>query len=170
LLSALTSERIEGRILGVSKIARPSARSLFLFAGNNVEAVLDMGRRVLTIHLDPQSEQPAARHYQADPLQRLREQRGKYLADALTIIRAYLRAGSPSLSLRPLNGFNQWAQWCRQPLVWLGLPDPCEAMFQQMASPAYSTPFGQPFHGDSARRSTVIRPGRSERSDAGFWS
>ena len=35
---------------------------------------------------------------------------------------------------------------------------------------AYSTPFGHPFHADSATQSTVIRPGRSERSDAGFWS
>jgi hypothetical protein len=147
LLSALTSERIEGRILGVSKMARPSTRSLMLFAGNNVQAVLDMGRRIVTIHLDPQSETPAARNYKADPLnQVLKPNRGKYLADALTIIRAWIKAGKPASNARPLNGFGQWSEWCREPLLWLGLPDPCEGMFTQMADDPDRETLGQLLH------------------------
>ncbi len=146
LLSALTSERIEGRILGVSKMARPSTRSLMLFAGNNVQAVLDMGRRVVTIHLDPQSETPAARNYSADPLNHLKIHRGEYLADALTIITAWVNAGRPASGARPLNGFGQWSDWCREPLLWLGLPDPCEGMFAQMADDPDRETLGQLLH------------------------
>lgn len=147
LLSALTSERIEGRILGVSKMSRPSTRSLMLFAGNNVQAVLDMGRRIVTIHLDPQSETPAARHYKADPLNDvLLPNRGQYLADALTIVSAWIQAGRPAANVRPLNGFNQWSSWCREPLIWLGLPDPCQGMFNQMADDPDRETLGQLLH------------------------
>ena len=134
LLSALTSERIEGRILGVSKMARPSTRTLMLFAGNNVTAIQDMTRRIVTITLDPMCETPATRAFANDPLRELvRADRGGYLAAALTVVRAWVLAGSPRTEAKALNGFAQWSDWCRQPLLWLGLPDPCEAMFTQMA-------------------------------------
>ena len=53
LCTALTSEHMSGRILGVSKTATVSTRALFLSSGNNVGPVQDMTRRCITIHLDP---------------------------------------------------------------------------------------------------------------------
>ena len=55
----LTSESIKDRILGVSKTASVSTRTLFMGSGNNVGPVRDLLRRVLTIHLDPRCAVPA---------------------------------------------------------------------------------------------------------------
>jgi putative DNA primase/helicase len=62
----------------------------------------------------------------------VRANRGAYLADALTVIRGWIQAGCPKSGKRPVNGFGQWADWCREPIVWLGLPDPCATMFATM--------------------------------------
>ena len=64
LCTALTSEFISGRILGVSKTATVGTRVLFLSSGNNVGPVQDMTRRCLTICLNPSCETPAARTFQ----------------------------------------------------------------------------------------------------------
>lgn len=63
LCTALTSEFMSGRILGVSKTATVGTRALFLSSGNNVGPVQDMTRRCLTIRLSPQCEVPAARTF-----------------------------------------------------------------------------------------------------------
>jgi hypothetical protein len=63
LKTALTEESISGRILGVSKDATVSTRTLFLSSGNNVGPIKDMCRRVLTINIDPMCATPATRHF-----------------------------------------------------------------------------------------------------------
>jgi hypothetical protein len=63
LCTALTSEYMTGRILGVSKTATVGTRALFLSSGNNVGPVADMTRRCITINLDPGCETPAAREF-----------------------------------------------------------------------------------------------------------
>jgi len=89
LCTVLTSEHMSGRILGVSKTATVNTRALFLSSGNNVGPVQDMTRRCITIHLSPECEIPAARSFTRPELVRdvLRE-RGRYVAAALTIVRA----------------------------------------------------------------------------------
>jgi len=59
----LTAERITDRILGVSKTATVSTRTLFLGSGNNVGPIRDLLRRVLTIHIDPRCATPATITY-----------------------------------------------------------------------------------------------------------
>ena len=45
---------------------------------------------------------------------------------ALTIVRAYpCRRGVRGRTLRPWGGFDHWSREIREPLVWLGLADPC---------------------------------------------
>ena len=34
---------------------------------------------------------------------------------------------------RPLVGYENWSELCRQPLLWLGLPDPTGSVFEAMA-------------------------------------
>jgi hypothetical protein len=133
LCSALTEEFLTGRILGVSKTATVGTRSLFLSSGNNVEAVRDMARRVITIGLDPQCETPATREFNGDPLQAVRADRERFVSLALTIIRAHLAAGSPTTACKPLASYGQWSAWVRQPLLWLGQPDPAGRVFEQLA-------------------------------------
>ena len=134
LCTALTSEHMSGRILGVSKIATVNTRVLFLSSGNNVAPVKDMTRRCITVNLDPGDEVPAARSFERPELVRdvLRE-RGRYVAAALTIVRAWIVAGRPKFTCKSLAGYGDWSNLCRQPLLWLGLTDPTESAFEAMA-------------------------------------
>ena len=134
LCTALTSEHMSGRILGVSKTATVNTRALFLSSGNNVGPVQDMTRRCLTIHLSPECEVPAARSFTRPDLVRdvLRE-RGRYVTAALTIVRAWIMAGRPLAECKSLAGFSDWSALCRQPLLWLGLADATASVFKAMA-------------------------------------
>lgn len=133
LCTALTSEHMSGRILGVSKTATVSTRALFLSSGNNVGPVQDMTRRCITIHLSPECEVPAARSFKRPDLVRdvLRE-RGRYVSAALTIVRAWIVAGRPKSACRSLAGYGDWSELCGQPLLWLGCADPTDSVFEAM--------------------------------------
>ncbi len=134
LCTALTSEFMSGRILGVSKTATVGTRVLFLSSGNNVGPVQDMTRRCLTIRLDPGCEIPAARNFARPDLVRdvLRE-RGRYVSAALTIVRAWLAADRPKTACKSMAGYADWSNLCRQPLLWLGCADPAASVFEAMA-------------------------------------
>ena len=134
LCTALTSEYLSGRILGVSKTATVSTRTLFLSSGNNVGPVHDMARRCITINLSPELEIPAARTFERPELVcDVLRARGRYVSAALTIVRAWIAAGEPVTPCRSLAGFSDWAELCRQPLLWLGLVDPALSVFQAIA-------------------------------------
>src|SRR5665811_2030223 len=91
----LTAETITDRILGVSKTATVSTRTLFLGSGNKVGPIRDLLRRVLTIHIDPRCATPATKTYKGFPVDKVRQCRGIYVSAVLTIIQAWRRAGSP---------------------------------------------------------------------------
>lgn len=131
LCTVLTSEFMNGRILGVSKTAAVSTRALFLSSGNNVGPVQDMTRRCISIRLDPGCETPAARSFTRPDLVRdvLRE-RSRYVSAALTIVRAWVVAGKPKTVCKSLAGYGDWSDLCRQPLLWLGCADPTASVFE----------------------------------------
>ena len=134
LCTALTSEHMSGRILGVSKTASVSTRTLFLSSGNNVGPVQDMVRRCITINLSPQCEVPAARTFaRPDLVREVIRERGRYVSAALTLVRAWIAAGRPNQPCRALAGYGDWSDLCRQPLLWLGGADPTESVFEAMA-------------------------------------
>jgi hypothetical protein len=133
LCTVLSSEFMSGRVLGVSKITTVSTRVLFLSSGNNVGPIQDMTRRCITIRLDPGCEVPAARNFKRPDLVRevLRE-RARYVSAALTIVRAWITANRPKTICRPLAGYADWCELCRQPLLWLGCADPAASVFEAM--------------------------------------
>lgn len=134
LCTVLTSENFSGRILGVSKTTTVSTRTLFLSSGNNVSAVRDMTRRSVTITLDARCETPATRSFARPNLVReVLLDRGRYVSAALTVVTAWIAAGRPMTQCKPLAGFSDWTELVRQPLLWLGLPDPAESVFESMA-------------------------------------
>src|SRR5262249_25576570 len=54
--------------------------------------------------------------------------RGKYLAAIFTIVRAFLRADPPipkPKDMHSVAGFEDWSRLVQQPLMWLGMADPC---------------------------------------------
>ena len=129
----LTAEHIRDRILGVSKTATVSTRTLFLGSGNNVGPIRDLLRRVITIHLDPRCATPALITYKNRPLEMLRKNRGAYVAAVLTIILAWREAGSPRTDVPSIATYGgAWSDYCRHPLIWLGLPDPATALLEQI--------------------------------------
>ena len=91
----LTSAHMTERILGSSKVATVSTRTLFLGSGNNVGPIRDLLRRVITITLDPQCATPATFQYKGDPLAMVRKTRAELVCAVLTIVRAWQLAGSP---------------------------------------------------------------------------
>ena len=146
LCSALTEQHLTGRILGVSKTATVGTRALFLSSGNNVDAVRDMARRCITVTLDPQVETPATRQFRADPLTTIRANRAKYVSLALTVIRAWIVAGEAPTVCKSLASYSQWSAWVRQPLLWLGQPDPVERVFEQLAHDPDRETLGRMLH------------------------
>ena len=129
----LTAEHITDRILGVSKTATVSTRTLFLGSGNNVGPIRDLLRRVLTIHIDPRCATPATMSYKGFPVDKVRQKRGLYVAAVLTIILAWRAAGSPRAAVDSIVTFGgAWSDYCRHPLMWLGHPDPATALLEQV--------------------------------------
>jgi len=144
LCIALTSEHMTDRILGVSKTATVSTRTLFLSSGNNVGPVQDMTRRCITIHLNPECETPAKRTFKRPGLvQEIQQQRGKYISAALTIVRAWIATGRPRADCPSLAGYDEWSDLCRQSLIWLGCEDPVKSVFDAMADDPDRETLGQ---------------------------
>ena len=120
---------VDVRILGRSETVRCEARGTTLFAtGNNFTIVGDVCRRVITCNLDAQMEQPEFREFNFDPVDRVLSDRGKYIAAALTVCRAYIVAGRPDVVTPRLASFEVWSDTVRSALVWLGQEDPIKSM------------------------------------------
>ena len=132
LCTALTSEFMSGRILGQSKTAEVGTRVMFLSSGNNVDPIRDMTRRTVTITLDPVFEIPAVRDYQKQPVNEVRKNRVHFVSLALTIVRAWICAGKPRMECKTIATYSDWSDYCRYPLLWLGLSDPATCIFEVM--------------------------------------
>lgn len=128
----LTAPTSSDRILGASKTATVSTRTLFLGSGNNVGPARDLLRRVMTIRLEPQVESPSTLQYRTSPVARVRRHRERYVAAALTIIRSWQAAGSPRTVSSIASYGDLWADYCRHPLIWLGVSDPVETIVAQL--------------------------------------
>ncbi|WJJ94728.1 hypothetical protein [Neopusillimonas aromaticivorans] len=95
-----------------------------MFATGNALVIQgDMTRRALLCRLDPQCERPELRQFATNPLQLVRRQRAAYVRDALIVLRAFHLAGRPRQST-PLGSFEDWSDWVRGALLWLGQSDP----------------------------------------------
>jgi putative DNA primase/helicase len=115
------------RILGRSEMPDCECHTAVFATGNNVGFGGDMVRRGLMCNLEALSERPELRQFKHDALTRARSDRPKYVAAALTIVRAYLAASSPAVC-GPFGSYSAWSKMVRSPLVWLGEPDPILSM------------------------------------------
>ena len=120
------------RPLGVSKLIRIESRATTFATGNNIQLVGDMTRRVVLCSLDPDMERPELRVFAFNPLHAILADRGRYIAAALTVARAYIVAGRPGL-LPALASFEAWSDCVRSALVWLGRADPVDTMVSARA-------------------------------------
>lgn len=127
LCQAVERPMLRIRILGQSKTVQIENKCTIFATGNNISIVDDMTRRSVMCLLDPNMERPELRQFKTNPYQEIINNRGNYIADAITIIRAYILAGSPE-RLPRLASFEEWSDTVRSALVWLGQEDPIKSM------------------------------------------
>jgi hypothetical protein len=118
---------VDIRVLGKSERVSIEARSTLFATGNNIRLVGDMTRRVIVCTLDANMERPEGRSFAGNPVKAVLADRGRYVADALIICRAYIVAGHPAPA-PPLGSFEGWSNLVRSALIWLGEADPVETM------------------------------------------
>jgi hypothetical protein len=120
----LTSAVWKDRKLGESVTTGIANKTVLVASGNNLTPVSALARRSIVIRLDANTEQLRERVFRiANPRRYVMEHRAQMLIDALTIIKAYLAAGSCAMPVA-LPSFENWSRLARDPLIWLGLADP----------------------------------------------
>lgn len=127
LCSILTSETHRGRILGRSEMISVPTTTLFLATGNKLVIQGDLRTRTLLCRIDPKHEKPEERKFDVELRDVFYERRAELVTAALTLMRAYIVGGERSSVFRPWGRFERWSTFCREPLMWLGAPDPCES-------------------------------------------
>jgi hypothetical protein len=115
------------RILGRSEMPDCECHTALFATGNNITFRGDMVRRGLKCNLEALGERPELREFQQDALEVATVNRATYVAAALTIVRAYLAAGSPRVC-KPFGSYAAWSRMVRSPLVWLDEPDPTKSI------------------------------------------
>ncbi|MBX7116387.1 MAG: bifunctional DNA primase/polymerase [Myxococcaceae bacterium] len=125
LSQAIERPIVEVRVLGKSELVRIESRASIFATGNNLTLLGDVTRRVVLARLDANLERPELRQFKGNPFDMVLANRGRYVADALTVVAAYAAAGRPN-PLPRLASFEGWSDTVRSALVWLGYSDPCE--------------------------------------------
>lgn len=127
LCQVLTQPVVEVRRMGGHDVCRVPGSSTMLATGNSLVIAGDMTRRALLCTLDAGVERPELREFAFNPIDKAKAGRAGYLVDALTILRAFHVVGRPR-QVRPLGSFEDWSDWVRGALIWLGMADPCATM------------------------------------------
>jgi hypothetical protein len=133
--AALTATAWEDRLLGANRMVRAPLYMTWYATGNNVVVGADTARRVCHIRLESPEEQPESRRdfIHPDLLGWVRANRGRLLADALVILRAYCVADRPDQGLPAWGSFEGWSGLVRSAVVWCGMPDPGKTRMQMQA-------------------------------------
>lgn len=125
LCSVLTQKEFKDRVLGGSSTATVPTDSCFLATGNNLTFIGDLSTRTLLCQLDPRIERPEERSFSINLHKYIPENRPRLVNAGLTILRAFHIAGRPMQKIKQFGRFEEWSDWIRSAIVWLGLPDPC---------------------------------------------
>src|SRR5262249_33721245 len=94
--------------------------------GNGLTIFEDLARRFLVSELDAHCEDPEQRRFKPGFLKGIQDKRSELLAAALTIWRWGRQNAADVVPRRPLGSLEEWAQWCRDPLLALGCSDPVQ--------------------------------------------
>jgi len=107
-------------------------RVVWVVTGNNIRLAGDLGRRSLSIQIDPGVERPSLRTFEVgDLLEHVREEHPRLLVAALTVARGFHVAGCPGHGLPALGMFTAWDARIRAAVIWAhrlagGEADPLE--------------------------------------------
>lgn len=111
LVGMLTTHLWSDRLLGKNENVQLPARAVWVATGNNLRVSGDMPRRSYTVRMDANSERPWARtgFRHPDLEQYAQTNRGRLLAAAFTLIRAWYAAGRPKADVPTFGSFQEWA-------------------------------------------------------------
>ena len=125
LLAQVVTERsVIVRRLGATCMVPLSSTAFVAVTGNGIVLAEDLARRFIVSELDAHCEDPEQRELPNGFLVDILRRRSELLTAALTILR-WGRQNPTKLDCgRPLGSFEQWASWCRDPLLTLGASDP----------------------------------------------
>ena len=127
-----------------------------------------MIRRVIVGDLESDHEISPDFNVLQTPSEIIYSDRAYYVSLALTIVRAFILAGSPMTDVKELNSFKEWSCRCRQPLLWLGLPDPVKNVFLNLGKDEAKEELGRFLHAWYAIFSsnpTILRTAIKEASE-----
>jgi hypothetical protein len=128
LASALTEPVATVRPFGKTVMVPLYTRTFIAITGNGVQIAEDMARRILKISLDAEMENPEQRKFRPGFLRHVYRDRAALLADVLTIWRWGRQ--TPLEPGIPLRNYEDWAQWCRDPLLALDCQDPVKRVVE----------------------------------------
>jgi hypothetical protein len=141
LASVLTESPAMVRVMGHTKVVPLHTRTFIGITGNSVQIAEDMARRLLNARLDAHMEDPEQRKFAPGFLDHVFAERANLLAAVLTMWR-WGRLTKPKPG-KPIGSYEVWAQWCRDPLLALGMRDPVDRIAEIKAA-------------DPARRALVV--------------
>jgi hypothetical protein len=132
LASVLTESPAMVRPMGHTKMVPLHTRTFISITGNGAQVAEDMVRRLLNSRLDARMENPELRKFAPGFLDRVFAERSNLLASALTVWR-WGRQTKPKPG-KPLGSYEVWGQWCRDPLLALGMRDPVDRIMEIKAA------------------------------------
>jgi hypothetical protein len=123
--AVLTSMTWKDRFLGTNTSVTAPHRSVWWATGNNLVLGGDLSRRSLHVRLESPYENPEERTGFRHPelIRWVRENRKRLVASCLTILRAFIVAGSPYEG-KVWGSFEAWSRLIPGALVWSGFTDP----------------------------------------------
>jgi hypothetical protein len=124
--AALTAGVVEDRKLGETQMVCAPLRCTWFATGNNLQLAYDLSRRTLPIRLTSPLEHPENRDgFKHPSLERwVRENRGRLVGAALTVLRAWFQAGMPRHGAKPFGSFEAWQNVVCACVAWMDLPWP----------------------------------------------
>ncbi|WP_374545033.1 hypothetical protein [Rhodoblastus sp.] len=143
LAQIATQETIVARPLGTSTMIEIDNATMVFVNGNNLRLADDLTRRAVMAVIDTGEERPEKRQFKRDTLGMIRADRGRYVAAALTVLRAFILTrnnGDAREIAQKIAGFHQWSDLVRSALVWCGYADPAASMDRiHEADPTYQS-------------------------------
>jgi hypothetical protein len=112
LAAALTQSIWEDRLLGGSRMLIIPVRHVFVATGNNVSMSGELARRTVRCRLNAHVEQPWMRggFKHADLVTWGTEHRSHLVRAVIILVTAWLRAGRPAWSGKPLGSYEDWSR------------------------------------------------------------
>ena len=108
LCQMLTQPARRIRVLGTHTVVTVPCVQMVTASGCNITLRGDIVRRVIICRLHAQTERPELRDIDQDLIAEVRERRQELVADIITVMLAYQRAGHPDSGILALGGFRAW--------------------------------------------------------------